>query len=54
MRSLLELLGMAEPDAARREPVTLPSWSRFLVPLLVCALAAASMFVYSLTRLLVA
>ena len=53
MRSLLELLGIVDVPASRREPVALPRWTRWFVPSLVVALVLASMFVYGLARMLV-
>lgn len=52
MRALLEFLGIVEPDPSRREPVALPAWTRWTLPLLVPALASASMVVYLVIRAL--
>ncbi|MEW6059223.1 MAG: hypothetical protein AB1551_03625 [Actinomycetota bacterium] len=50
MRALLEFLGILEPDRARREPVTLPSWAFWTAPLLVLALVVASTLVLVVIR----
>ena len=54
MRTLLEFLGIVEPDRIRREPVALPTWVRSVRPLMVGALAIVSMLTYALVRALVA
>jgi hypothetical protein len=47
VRALLEFLGVVQPDRPRREPVALPSWTRWVAPLiLVLALAIASTLVF--------
>jgi hypothetical protein len=50
VRALLELLGIIEPDDARREPVALPAWVRRARPLLVWVLALLSTLGYGLLR----
>jgi hypothetical protein len=52
MRELLELLGLVEPPAGRREPVALPAWTRFVFPVVVTALAIVSVLVFALVRAL--
>ena len=54
MRTLLEFLGIVEPDRSRREPVALPAWSRWVLPLLVPALALVSTGLYLAVRTLFA
>jgi hypothetical protein len=50
MRALLEFLGLARPDPSRREPVALPAWARWVVPILVLALALVSTAICVLAR----
>lgn len=52
MRSLLEFLGIVEPEGVRREPVALPAWSRRLLPIVIGALAICSTLVLALVRAL--
>jgi hypothetical protein len=52
MRSLLEFLGLVEPDSSRREPVALPAWARRLVPIGIVVLTFASMLVFALVRVI--
>ena len=53
VRTLLEFLGVVEPDRSRREPVALPAWARSVRPLMVAALAIVSTLTYALVRALV-
>jgi hypothetical protein len=50
MRALLEFLGLVRPDPSRREPIALPTWARWIVPILVLALALVSTAIYVLVR----
>lgn len=52
MRALLELLGIGQPDAIRREPVALPAWTRLLGPVVVGGLTLVSYLLYWALRLL--
>ncbi|HZP91228.1 MAG TPA: hypothetical protein VFC04_09575 [Actinomycetota bacterium] len=52
MRALLEFLGIVEPDRARREPVALPAWFRWAVPLAVLVLAVLTTALLALARAL--
>jgi hypothetical protein len=40
LRVVLEWLGLVEPDRSRREPIALPSWASWALPLLLVAIAA--------------
>jgi hypothetical protein len=40
LRVVLEWLGLVEPDRSRREPIVLPSWAPWAVPLFLVAVAA--------------
>lgn len=40
LRVVLEWLGLVEPDRSRREPIALPSWATWAVPLFLVAVAA--------------
>ena len=52
LRVVLEWLGLVEPDRSRREPVALPRWAPWLVPLLlVTAAALGSLVISALIRL---
>ena len=53
VRTLLEFLGIVEPDRTRREPVALPAWSRRMLPVLPFVLALASTLVLALVRAIV-
>jgi hypothetical protein len=52
MRVLLEILGIVAPDPARREPVALPAWARWVVMVLPVAMALGSLAVFALIRVL--
>jgi hypothetical protein len=54
MREVLEFLGLLTPSHGRREPVALPAWTRWAVPVAVAALTALSVAVAALVRLAVA
>ena len=45
MRSLLEWLGLMEPQRGRRDPVALPTWG----PLALAATATGAIYLLSLT-----
>lgn len=47
LRVVLEWLGLVEPDRSRREPVALPRWAFWLVPLLLVTAAALGSLVLS-------
>jgi hypothetical protein len=47
LRVVLEWLGLVEPDRSRREPVALPRWAPWLVPLLLVTAAAVGSLVIS-------
>jgi hypothetical protein len=51
MRELLEFLGFLTPSPGRREPVALPAWTRWAVPVAVAALTVLSAVVAALVRL---
>lgn len=53
VRTLLELLGIVDPDPTRREPVALPAWARHVRPILVLGLAVVSTLTYDLVVALV-
>lgn len=44
MRSVLEWLGLVEPERGRREPVAVPAWA----PLALCAALVVAIYVLSL------
>lgn len=44
---VLEWLGLVEPDRSRREPIALPGWAPWAVPLLLVAVAAVGAIVVS-------
>jgi hypothetical protein len=50
MRALLEFLGIVAPDPARRVPVALPAWVRWVVQVLPVAMALVSLAIYALIR----
>jgi hypothetical protein len=52
MRALLEFLGLVRPDPSRREPVALPAWARWVLPILVLLLTLASTGIYVVLRAL--
>jgi len=53
VRILLELLGIVQPDEPRREPVALPSWAYWAVPLfLLLVLVALSALTLLVVRAL--
>jgi hypothetical protein len=47
LRVVLEWLGLVEPDRSRREPIALPGWVPWAVPLLLVAVAAVGAIVVS-------
>jgi hypothetical protein len=47
LRVVLEWLGLVEPDRSRREPIALPGWAPWAVPLLLVAVAAVGAIVVS-------
>jgi hypothetical protein len=53
MREFLELLGLVDPPAGRREPVALPAWTRWALPAVAGVLAIASFVVFAVVRALV-
>jgi hypothetical protein len=53
MRALLEFLGFVAPDPARRAPVALPAWIRWVVQVLPAVMALVSLAIYALIRVLV-
>jgi hypothetical protein len=47
LRVVLEWLGLVEPDRSRREPIALPTWAPWAVPLVLVAIAAVGALVVS-------
>jgi hypothetical protein len=47
LRVVLEWLGLVGPDRSRREPIALPSWATWAVPLFLVAVAAVGTLVVS-------
>jgi hypothetical protein len=47
LRVVLEWLGLVEPDRSRREPIALPSWAPWAVPLFLVGVAAVGTLVVS-------
>jgi hypothetical protein len=47
LRVVLEWLGLVEPDRSRREPIALPGWAPWAVPLFLVAVAAVGAIVVS-------
>ena len=52
MRELLEYLGLVAPPPGRREPVALPAWARWTIPLLVGVLSIVSLLIAGVIRAL--
>jgi hypothetical protein len=50
MRALLEFLGIVAPDSARRVPVALPAWVRWVVQILPVLMTLVSLAIYALIR----
>jgi hypothetical protein len=53
MRALLEFLGFVAPDPARRVPVALPAWVRWVVQVLPVVMALVSLAIYALIRVVI-
>ena len=47
---LLEWLGFVPPPSGRREPVALPAWTRWLLPIAVVALTLVTMAILVVAR----
>jgi hypothetical protein len=50
MRALLEFLGIVAPDSARRVPVALSAWVRWVVQVLPVVVALVFLAIYALIR----
>jgi hypothetical protein len=47
LRVVLEWLGLVEPDRSRREPIAVPGWASWAVPLFLVTVAAFGAIVVS-------
>jgi hypothetical protein len=45
LRTVLEWLGLLEPDPSRREPIAVPRWAPFAAAVVLVAVAATGAFV---------
>jgi hypothetical protein len=52
MRELLEYLGLVAPEPGRREPVALPAWARWTVPIAAAVLTLGSILIFAVVRVL--
>jgi hypothetical protein len=52
MRVVLEFLGIVAPDPARRVPVALPAWVRWVVQILPVVMALVFLAIYALIRVI--